>query len=108
MAKRVAGEQFYDTLQARIRPGKDDDLAEAIGNLPLCTDISDLTRTALRCWFGLVGQVQIPVTGSGVPPDNIAPRKPPEQKPEDGLILTRVTDTKDLDLSLNNLLDRYK
>lgn len=107
MAIRLAGEPYVGTIQTRIRPGKDDDLSRELGDLPLGTDISDVTRTALRYWFGLVNQSQVAVArnqderpqvtyevipapeAEHVPP---ASMKPPEKAPAKSLEL----DTKDL------------
>jgi hypothetical protein len=103
MAKRIVGEPYFDTLQARIRPGKDDDLAEALGNLPACTDVSDLTRTALRLWFGMIKQSQITTPATRDPVDV----KPATEQKKLTPDLVLVAKEKNMEASLDKLLELY-
>jgi hypothetical protein len=92
-------EQLKDSrvVNIRLRIGKDDDLFDAISNLPACTDKSDVGRAALRLWFGLADQsdriVSLgPVAVSReVVPDPAAPEKPPDKKKQ--AVLAPITDT---------------
>jgi hypothetical protein len=117
-------EQLKDSrvVNIRLRIGKDDDLFDAISNLPACTDKSDVGRAALRLWFGLADQsdriVSLgPVAVSReVVPDPAAPEKPPETKKQG--ILAPITETaieragesdpKDLDNKLNEFFNSFK
>jgi hypothetical protein len=49
--RRIKGEPIHGIVQFRIRPIKDEDLAKELGDLPDCTDVSDVVRTALRAYF---------------------------------------------------------
>ncbi len=40
-------------VRARLRKGKDDDIAQALDYLPKSTEESDIVRAALRLYFGL-------------------------------------------------------
>jgi hypothetical protein len=109
---RVEGEPRYCTLQARIRPGKDDDLAKELGNLPPSFDDSDLIRIALRAY--LLGQNQAAASTYQQPISKPDPEVPQRTSPvatigkldTEGLDLeTKEVNDDDLEANIDKYLD---